>query len=676
MASDEDGRALDVLAFAGARATEMRATAHTLQQHPDLEGGGMEGQGRGNRRRANSHKPRLTHRRRPNAKRMQAMQGCEEPNFPDNRDMRRRRGRLQERIEREFRDPNQRHGRSMRLVTHRWHAKRFQMDTKWNVKMPTHVMGKGKGIKSVLRAAKEKAVLHDASYVFPIFLAGTREHRKMLLSKVSDPNTVPVGRTTREEAELEGNVGAYTMLHRCGEFPDGAIGPARVLWNIRVQEKGCKGIHKQTWVLVHVAAYKSALNELIKGAEGLNVAVLPGQGDTCMFQLYGQASHSILTSVLGRSITTDSGNGKVWKIFCKHSSAHRFPNGAICSFRVHDGRLSDQAQAVALSRDDPGGLHLPRWRKLHDKKGAKWDWPLEGPSSQQDISKARCQRRREFLQLGGEDVVVDDQARTCPLLLWQLEGRASGHAGWSIIVPSMWCSSLWHTLLGHGARPIGEEEWNWVLTRGHVSIFPDEYPETEAGRMTGGTSFPWPGQMQVVRNAADTRLKLVEKALLPAEGDSDAARNQLSVGGLEPLPHPTKVPPLVRTNLFVKVAISLVRGSACGRGWAVLEASKEEFMACRRKQFRADTSGSIKTPLGWITSSLSHAQGNNNVAFALCSLEKLLRERERQQGWARLWTSEILVTLSRSHPGGQMHAGAAKICLEGAYTSSSQVILV
>lgn len=665
MASEGDGRALDVLAFAGARATEVRATVDTVQDHPEIGPGGLEGSHRGNRRRANSHKPRLSNRRRPNAKRQKAKQEPGEDSFPNNRNMRRRRGRLQERIEREFRDPNERSDRSLRLVTHRWHAKRFEMETKWNVKVPKHVLGKGKGIKSVLRATRTKAVLHDASYVFPIFLSGKLEHRLQLLTKLSDPNTIPAGRTKREEAELEGTAAFHTMLHRCEEFPAGAIGPVQVLWNVRVQQPEGEGVQKQTWVLVHAAAYKSALHEMSKVAESLHVSVQAGQGSTCTIQLYGQASHEVLTSVLCNSICQESRNGKVWKSFCKCSGADCFPNRAICGFHMHDARLADRTNIATLSNCNTSDIHLPQWRKTNNRTGPKWRWPREEPVNQHQIGKIRCQRRRDYLQLGGEEVLGDAHTRTCPLLLFQIEGRAQGHAGWSILVPSLWCASLWHTLVGRGARAVGLEEWNWILTRGQISIFPEEFPETEAGRTADFTSPAWPVHTEVIRNATDMRWKCIERPPIPAKESLHSLSDQFTKGGCNSTTSLPGTPLAGDRNVLVKVAISLIRRGACSRGWVVLGASEEEFLACRRKQFRTKTNESTEPPIGWVTSSVDCTRGTDNVAFAMCSLEKLLWERGRQQGWARLWSSGILVILARSHPGSQRHAGIATICLEG-----------
>eukprot|EP00897_Mesotaenium_endlicherianum_P004940 jgi/Mesen1/4474/ME000228S03440 len=129
-----------------------------------------------------------------------------------------------------------------RLETHVWHAKRFKMESHWGFCLAQGRPGRGRGSRAVLKWAEEGAVLHDASYYSPVHLSGRKEDLARLLAGVSDPSLPPgssappagaangSGAHELSTAVASGACEGHFMLHHHGEFPCGAICPARFLW--------------------------------------------------------------------------------------------------------------------------------------------------------------------------------------------------------------------------------------------------------------------------------------------------------------------------------------------------------------------------------------------------------------------------------------------------------------
>ncbi|GAQ78751.1 hypothetical protein KFL_000180340 [Klebsormidium nitens] len=137
----------------------------------------------------------------------------------------------------------------IRLETHVWHAKRFVMEHLWGHVLAAGLPGRGRGSRSVLRAARFAALVHDATYVQPIQLEGPRTAVFEVLESVSSfrradaengsakPGNEP--RRAGEEGGVLGSVAFEVMLHKQGDFPLGAIAPATLMW--RPQRGQCSG---------------------------------------------------------------------------------------------------------------------------------------------------------------------------------------------------------------------------------------------------------------------------------------------------------------------------------------------------------------------------------------------------------------------------------------------------
>lgn len=129
------------------------------------------------------------------------------------------------------------------LETHIWHAKRMHMRTQWG-----WCFGGSKsdmGCAATIRAAQQRATVHDATYQTPIEISGTVGELVKTFALLGDPGspTLTSSNLLRTLKILCGQREVETMTHKVGKFPRGIIGPMRVLLNpIECEElKGTDG---------------------------------------------------------------------------------------------------------------------------------------------------------------------------------------------------------------------------------------------------------------------------------------------------------------------------------------------------------------------------------------------------------------------------------------------------
>lgn len=114
------------------------------------------------------------------------------------------------------------------------------MEHLWGHILAAGLPGRGRGSRSILRAARSAALVHDATYVQPVQLEGPRTAVFEVLESVStfrraaaEKNQAKPGNEARRggnEGEEFGSVASEVMIHRQGEFPLGAIAPATLMW--------------------------------------------------------------------------------------------------------------------------------------------------------------------------------------------------------------------------------------------------------------------------------------------------------------------------------------------------------------------------------------------------------------------------------------------------------------
>ena len=139
-----------------------------------------------------------------------------------------------------------------RLETHTWHAKRVAMAHRWGWVLPEGAAGAGKGSRSFAHQIKGGAVMHDASYHCPLLLRcpTLAELRQVVGSVLPPPDAAAVledwsgscgsrgptsgtivATSTSSSSSWQAELGweVQVMLHHPGQYPRGAICPARVM---------------------------------------------------------------------------------------------------------------------------------------------------------------------------------------------------------------------------------------------------------------------------------------------------------------------------------------------------------------------------------------------------------------------------------------------------------------
>lgn len=79
---------------------------------------------------------------------------------------------------------------TLRLMTHRWHAKRMQMGRRWGMSVCEGAAGRGRGSRAVLQSLSTSFVLHDASYYEWVGLKGPVEAVGRMLRQCGVPSAV------------------------------------------------------------------------------------------------------------------------------------------------------------------------------------------------------------------------------------------------------------------------------------------------------------------------------------------------------------------------------------------------------------------------------------------------------------------------------------------------------
>eukprot|EP01023_Acetabularia_acetabulum_P026024 TRINITY_DN2478_c0_g1_i5.p1 TRINITY_DN2478_c0_g1~~TRINITY_DN2478_c0_g1_i5.p1 ORF type:complete len:444 (-),score=41.12 TRINITY_DN2478_c0_g1_i5:31-1362(-) len=213
-------RVLDVNRFTQARVQEIKQLVDDLDDSGKL---GEAAQARNIRRRARSFRGR-NHRYRENQKKkknkkqqlsglkrkrqdlddlkaqdsnveeIEVQDAMEQEEF-SNRRMRRRpakmnqqildQGKQQDQFEKLQNQPESTH--CLKLETHVWHAKRFEMVKRWGYVMSNHLFGAGAGSRSLLQKFNKGAILHDASYWNPIsFQVQNQQHWEVAVQILRD----------------------------------------------------------------------------------------------------------------------------------------------------------------------------------------------------------------------------------------------------------------------------------------------------------------------------------------------------------------------------------------------------------------------------------------------------------------------------------------------------------
>jgi ribonuclease P/MRP protein subunit POP1 len=351
------------------------------------------------------------------------------------------------------------------LETHIWHAKRFSMETVAGGRTVA-VASNDRGLRSGYRAVAKTSLIHDASYLDVVELtAPTRAALVAALAACLSPEDT--GRCTVDPVRLGlRRVERVVVLHpETGR----AVAPVDVLWRPQASESG------HLWMWCHPAGSASVASALeAVGDAGLSATVLNASTNLLTFSLIGPRASAVLNAVLHRV----RGGGAEWEAVRSVRSAASLPQGCVLAFDVEDPRASFPPKRTGESGNLTTSDHQ-RLRNVlsngfrHVKNSQLWN-----PDTRAEAT-------------GNAKHADGTPWKDVPVMLLQ-RASASGKpgckggqefaSGWDLIVPSGWGMAFWISLMyANGARAAGQRELRHVALETGSSVFPEDYQDTDAG---------------------------------------------------------------------------------------------------------------------------------------------------------------------------------------------------
>jgi ribonuclease P/MRP protein subunit POP1 len=333
-----------------------------------------------------------------------------------------------------------------RLETHVWHAKRFEMRTRWGFAVPERRPGRGRGYRSTSKWTRDACAVHDGSYNACLRLEAA------LGSDEETSIEAVLARCVEGGARgVKVDDGAFdaVIMGKGGE----PIAPAQV---ISIE----RGVSALVWV--HPDAV-DAVSDVLGGACGGAVRVTRVHS-LCRLEITGETASASLSAVADTFSFSESK-------------------------RVHRcGTRGDPREAAWFAKKRGAFTGTPPV----DGSGQT---PMEyvvRPATAQELGARRRAARRisgDFYKEGAPDANSVPVLPGCPLIVVRRPRgplATSRDHGFTIIAPRGWAQPLLLSLVHLGARAAGRLEWGWLATAAGSARFPEDFPDTDAGRRWQG----------------------------------------------------------------------------------------------------------------------------------------------------------------------------------------------
>eukprot|EP00938_MAST-03A_sp_MAST-3A-sp1_P001933 g1933.t1 len=353
--------------------------------------------------------------------------------------------------------------RFKRLETHEWHTKRMHMvDMWWGYRVGEH--RSDIGLRSAARAATSSnrlCALHDASYQSFVELRGSERQIVETMLRMTGGEQEKYW----DAEHLSGYVQTRSLeLHVPGQYPFSIVCPVTFQW---IPARGDKD--RQAWIGIHPAATESALQAIRASAAESKVQVIHHQEDFVVFELFGSSLPRFLSSSLGIELSSESSlEGQRWSVeMCSSASDDEkttmtTPSNVLTSKATIE-RERDLLRSLADSVDSKekyGELvfHLER---LEQERG--------GDVKISNKKLVSCSDKRWWQD--------DDDAKNTVQII-----SSPDRTRMDLIMRAGQGRALWNRLVTSGAVAIGLSERHYLRTRRGVLTFPQDYPESKAGR--------------------------------------------------------------------------------------------------------------------------------------------------------------------------------------------------
>ncbi|CAF4066711.1 unnamed protein product [Rotaria magnacalcarata] len=517
---EENGTVVHVADLAHARAQELQSLLDELGHRQDKHRTALQILPRYMRRRAASYNiKRLPRSLRPLA---DPKTGTAKTKRPSRRYRRRPRDLLSSYTNRQ---------RQVKwLKTHIWHAKRFHMNTLWNYRLPEK--SNTKSIRPTYKSLRERCLLHDMSYYGCIQLEGSEEE---ILEKIkplfpSANNNL----TPRAKMYLAGQFEGQCLIYKPNT--EECLTPISFMWMPPNNQQ------RKLWLWCHPASYDFLARILISlfdtsssmsteeppakkqknGGEQqqkqllpVTVTLLRDQQQLARFRLIGPLSMAILKHALhpsilpGDTIERKTAPFSWWSNQAHATDIHQqqlqfwnsnvgntstmMPN-RIVSLVVRDPRvftpikpkltIHSKTNIEKMESFPPSSIDLassPLWNEKYrtyccEHKLATYQINLIRSKSTVDQNELELNEEESQIPI----IFIHHHDLLSPISK-QRENRNDFGSGWDIILPNEWAQLFWISLVYSGARPIGQKELSFIAHETGEFLFPQEYPDTDAG---------------------------------------------------------------------------------------------------------------------------------------------------------------------------------------------------
>lgn len=364
------------------------------------------------------------------------------------------------------------------LETHVWHAKRFRMEEMAGGRVVA-MAPNDRGLRSGYRAVAHASLAHDASYLDVVEVTARSRsaivealHRCMSIEDAARSSVDPVLAGIRR-------VERVVILGKDGN----AIAPVNLLWRPESRSEG-SDMAAQMWVWCHpvcsaavVDAFSSRCEDRHEGdvdvadAGDVNAAIIDPSTGLLTFSLIGPRAGAVLSAVLHQVRSA----GQELECLRNVRSAASLPRGCVLALDVEDPRAS-----FPPKRTGEGG-------NLAKAEGATLVTLAEGFSSVRDSDLWSTELRREACDRAHHK--DGSKWNDVPIICMQRMSAAEWAndsafaSGWDIVAPAGWGMAFWISFMyANGARAAGQRELRHIALETGISVFPDDYQDTEGGR--------------------------------------------------------------------------------------------------------------------------------------------------------------------------------------------------
>ncbi|CAO3630201.1 unnamed protein product [Cunninghamella blakesleeana] len=386
------------------------------------------------------------------------------------------------------------------LETHKWQIKRMKMENWWGFRLASQPMYKSRTI--TYRSFTKISLLHDASYLGCLQLAGLQTSIIQILNRISDPFLPSVG----SERFIKGTRIGHTNIYKDGEYPYQYLCPITFLWRSKVADSN----ENLLWLWIHPSSFTIIEDQIKKLIPTIDESVMITdlRKELVRFELTGPKSLAILQAIIEPVEVNDdvctkkskNTNQQLWNDMKSIRSGCCLPYGSVIGLTIQDPRLKFPQKARPLNKEEVSttstssilnlSLSWPKEASVSDI----WDEEMRKKCILNKPTETQLSQRRGNNLLPGSKLTFTSEDVRVPILLIQRGGplidqpipsllsasRTEQIEGWTVIVPKGFGLPFWRSFVFAGARTGGLNDIHNMHFDSGFGCFPYDYPGTKA----------------------------------------------------------------------------------------------------------------------------------------------------------------------------------------------------